>query len=71
MIPDVKQRAARALAEWIVEHADGNDLDAVKANLFAAGAKNIGVELTNLLVSSSWIGVTGAPTSDQGGRDLR
>ena len=49
---DVKQRAARALAEWIVEHAAGNDLDAVKANLFAAGAKNIAVELTNLLGES-------------------
>ena len=49
---DIRNRAARELAEWIVEHANGNDLDAVKANLFAAGAKNIAVELTNLLGES-------------------
>ena len=49
---DIKNRAAQELAEWIVSHANGNDLDAVKANLFAAGAKNIAVELTNLIGQS-------------------
>ena len=49
---DIRNRAARELAEWIVEHANGNDLDAVKANLFAAGAKNVAIELTNLLGES-------------------
>jgi ParB-like chromosome segregation protein Spo0J len=49
---DIKNRAAQELAEWIVGHANGNDLDAVKANLFAAGAKNIAVELTNLIGQS-------------------
>jgi ParB family chromosome partitioning protein len=49
---DIKNRAAQELAEWIVAHANGNDLDAVKANLFASGAKNIAVELTNLIGQS-------------------
>jgi ParB-like chromosome segregation protein Spo0J len=49
---DIRNRAAQELAEWIVSHANGNDLDAVKANLFAAGAKNIAVELTNLIGQS-------------------
>lgn len=49
---DVKQRAARAVAEWIAERGANEDLNAIKANLFAAGAKNIAVELTNLLGES-------------------
>lgn len=49
---DVKQRAARSVAEYLAENANGNDLDAVKANLFAAGARNIAIELTNLLGES-------------------
>jgi hypothetical protein len=46
---DVQQRAARALAEWIVAHAGQDDLSAVKADLFACGAKALAMELTNLL----------------------
>jgi hypothetical protein len=49
---DVRNRAAQEIAEWIVSRANGNDLDAVKANLFAAGAKNIAIELTNLIGQS-------------------
>jgi ParB family chromosome partitioning protein len=49
---DIRNRAAREVAEWIVAHADGNDLDAVKANLFAAGAKTIAHELVNLIGES-------------------
>ncbi|MDF3904675.1 ParB N-terminal domain-containing protein [Paracoccus sp. AS002] len=49
---DVKERAAVAIAEWMVENADSEALDFLKANLFAAGANNIAVELTNLIGNS-------------------
>lgn len=49
---DVKDRAAVAIAEWMVENADAEALDFLKANLFAAGASNIAVELTNLIGNS-------------------
>lgn len=49
---DIAHRAAVSVAEWIVEHANGNDLDAIKANLFATTSKAIAIELTNLLGSS-------------------
>ena len=44
---DVKARAAKAVAEWIVEHASGEEWDFLKSNLYAAGASNIAHELTN------------------------
>lgn len=45
---DVKQRAAREVAEMIAEHFSSELWDAVKANLYAAGASNIAHELTNI-----------------------
>lgn len=49
---DVKDRAATAIAEWMVENADSEALDFLKANLFAAGANNIATALTNLIGNS-------------------
>lgn len=45
---DVKARAAREVAGMIAEHIPGEWWDAVKSNLYAAGAKNIGDALTNI-----------------------
>lgn len=44
---DVKERAAKEVAEIIAEYVPGEWWDAVKANLYAAGASNIANELTN------------------------
>lgn len=45
---DVKVRAAREVASMLAEHVPGEWWDALKANLYAAGASNIAAELTNL-----------------------
>jgi hypothetical protein len=45
---DVKARAAREVAEVIAEHVPGDWWDAVKSNLYAAGAKNIADAFTNI-----------------------
>lgn len=45
---DVKDRAAKEVAEIIAEHVPGEWWDGVKANLYAAGAKNIADALTNI-----------------------
>lgn len=45
---DVKSRAAREVAEMIAEHVPGEWFDAIKSNLYAAGAKNIADALTNI-----------------------
>jgi len=45
---DVKSRAAQEVAEIIAEHVPGDWWDAVKANLYAAGARNIADALTNI-----------------------
>ena len=45
---DVKDRAAREVAAMLAEHVPGDWWDALKANLYAAGAANIANELTNL-----------------------
>lgn len=45
---DVKARAAKEVAEIIAEHVPGDWWDAVKSNLYAAGAANIAHELTNI-----------------------
>lgn len=45
---DVKVRAAREVASIIAEHVPGDWWDAVKSNLYAAGAANIANELTNI-----------------------
>lgn len=45
---DVKARAAKEVAEIIAEHIPGDAWDGVKANLYAAGAKNIADALTNI-----------------------
>lgn len=45
---DIKTRAAREVAEIIAEHIPGEWWDAVKSNLYAAGAKNIADALTNI-----------------------
>lgn len=45
---DVKSRAAKEVAEVIAEHVPAEWWDAVKANLYAAGASNIANELTNV-----------------------
>lgn len=49
---DVKQRAAKEVAEIIAEYVPGEWWDAVKANLYAAGAANVAHELTNLIGQS-------------------
>lgn len=45
---DVKSRAALEVAEMIAEHVPGEWWDAIKSNLYAAGAKNIADALTNI-----------------------
>lgn len=45
---DVKDRAAHAVAELIAEHVPGSAWDALKANLYAAGAANIANAFTNI-----------------------
>lgn len=45
---DVKARAAREVAEMLSEHVPSDWWDALKANLYAAGASNIAAELTNI-----------------------
>jgi hypothetical protein len=45
---DVKARAAKEVAEIIAEHVPGEWWDAVKSNLYAAGASNIAHELSNI-----------------------
>lgn len=45
---DVKSRAAKEVAEIIAEHVPGEWWDAVKSNLYAAGAKNVADALTNI-----------------------
>lgn len=45
---DVKSRAATEVAEIIAEHIPGEWWDGLKANLYAAGAKNIADALTNI-----------------------
>lgn len=45
---DLKSRAAKEVAEMISEHIPGHAWDGIKANLYAAGAKNIAIELTNI-----------------------
>lgn len=45
---DVKSRAAREVASMLAEHIPGEWWDALKANLYAAGAANIATELTNI-----------------------
>jgi uncharacterized ParB-like nuclease family protein len=45
---DVKDRAAHAVAEMLSEHVPGAAWDALKANLYAAGAANIANALTNI-----------------------
>lgn len=45
---DVKSRAAKEVAEMMAEHVPGEWWDALKANLYAAGASNIAHEFTNI-----------------------
>lgn len=45
---DVKSRAAKEVAEMLAEHVPGEWWDAIKSNLYAAGAKNIANEFTNI-----------------------
>lgn len=45
---DVKSRAAKEAAEIIAEHVPGEWWDAIKSNLYAAGAKNVADALTNI-----------------------
>ena len=45
---DVKSRAAKEVAEILAEHVPGGWWDAVKANLYAAGARNIADAFTNI-----------------------
>lgn len=45
---DVKARAAREVAAMLSEHVPGEWWDALKANLYAAGAANIASEFTNV-----------------------
>lgn len=45
---DVKDRAAKSAAETIAEHVPGEWWDGLKANLYAAGAKNVADALTNV-----------------------
>ena len=49
---DVKQRAAKEVADILAEHVPGELWDALKANLYAAGATNIASALTNLIGQS-------------------
>lgn len=41
-------RAAKEVADIIAEHVPGEWWDAVKSNLYAAGASNIAHELSNI-----------------------
>ena len=45
---DVKSRAAKEVADMIAEHVPGEWWDAIKSNLYAAGARNIADALTNI-----------------------
>ena len=45
---DVKSRAAKEVADMLAEHVPGEWWDALKANLYAAGASNIAHEFTNI-----------------------
>ncbi len=45
---DVKARAAKEVADIIAEHVPGEWWDAVKSNLYAAGASNIAHEFSNI-----------------------
>lgn len=45
---DVKSRAAKEVADMIAEHVPGEWWDAIKSNLYAAGATNIANELNNI-----------------------
>lgn len=45
---DVKARAAKEVASMLAEHVPGEWWDALKANLYAAGAGNIAAEFTNI-----------------------
>jgi ParB-like chromosome segregation protein Spo0J len=45
---DVKERAATEVAEMIAEHIPGEWWDAIKNNLYAAGAANIANKLNNI-----------------------
>lgn len=45
---DLKVRAAKEVASMIAEHVPGEWWDALKSNLYAAGASNIANELTNI-----------------------
>lgn len=45
---DVKERAAKEVAEIIAEYVPADAWDGLKANLFAAGASSIAIALTNL-----------------------
>jgi ParB-like chromosome segregation protein Spo0J len=45
---DVKARAAREVADILAEHIPAEWWDALKSNLYAAGASNIAHELTNI-----------------------
>lgn len=49
---DVKDRAANEVAQIICEHVPGEWWDALKANLYAAGAANIANALTNIVGQS-------------------
>ncbi|MGA1540749.1 MAG: ParB N-terminal domain-containing protein [Chthoniobacterales bacterium] len=55
---DVRNRAAREVAEIIAEYVPGGAWDGIKANLYAAGAANIANELTNVtgqsVMGSEW-----------------
>ena len=55
--PSNKSRAAREIAELIAEHIPADLWDALKANLFAAGANNIAAEFNN---------ITGSAVADRG-----
>lgn len=54
---DLKARAAKEVAEIIAEHVPGEWWDAIKSNLYAAGASNIAHELAN---------ITGQSVTDRG-----
>jgi hypothetical protein len=45
---DVKQRAAKEVADILAEHVPGELWDALKANLYAAGATSIAAAFTNI-----------------------
>lgn len=49
---DVKDRAAREVAEIIAEHVPADLWDGVKANLYAAGANSVAHALTNITCQS-------------------